>query len=129
MWIEFFQKKHFLKSLYSEAPELASIRVASFTLDDDGMAAIVIFDIRDFPKDIPQKWEGKNYNTVQVELRFAELNKVSCTMDFASKASNVEFEKGDYLKMKISGLFNVDLEAGFGYVSKLSAYQDGHEQF
>lgn len=127
MWIEYFQKNHFLKSLYKDSPNIESVRIASFSLEDDGLAASIIFDVKGLPNSLPKKWEGRGYNTIQLELKFVDLKKVTTSIDITKDVSNITFTQTDGLVMKTVGHFNIDLHSDIAYVSNVTAYQDGQE--
>lgn len=76
MWNDILDNSEFIKSLYSEVPELVDVRIAEIKLQDEGDKVSIVLDMPCYAENPPKKWSALGYNTVVVEIDFFDIKEL-----------------------------------------------------
>jgi Immunity protein 50 len=77
-WLHFVTDASPVEAVYGKTmPSLLDLDLHELTLHRDGPRLSLRFDFRDFPIPVPEKWEKRGCNRVQIKLSVIGLNSLS----------------------------------------------------
>jgi Immunity protein 50 len=123
MWTDLVGESSFLVEVFDRAPSLANVRIEEVALKANGWQLELRFDLSEFPKNPPSKWE--RFNTVQIILGIYNVRTISIEKFSPDQRSTIGIEKtSDLLTLVVSGGVNIRCTAEAAMLNKLEAYRN-----
>jgi hypothetical protein len=127
IWTENLVDATALKVIYGQdMPSLEGINLHGIDIQRDGPRVLLRFDLREFPKQPPKKWESSGFNRVQLRLLAVGVSELqinglqsNCILDL-----NITEEKGTIRLSADSGAMKIDIAAEHLIIDGVSAYCD-----
>jgi hypothetical protein len=124
MWIDSFDFKEKVLSVYQGCPSLDDAYLHEVKLHQDGPHCTLRFNLRDYPNAPPKEWLEKGYNTVQLTMQLWGLKTIEIRGFSTENYVNIHFDRFDQqFKFSVTGTTNISGVADFAMIEKLSAYK------
>jgi hypothetical protein len=127
VWTENLVEATALEAIYGrDTPSLEGINLHGIDIQRDGPRVTLRFDLREFPKQPPKKWEISRFNRVQLRLLAVGVSELqinglqsSCILDL-----NITEEKGAIRLSADSDAMKIDIVTEHLIIDSVSAYRD-----
>ena len=124
-WVDLLSEPHGIRAIYGEdLPTLTSVDLHELVLHRDGPRATLRFDLGQFPRKPPKKWDEKCFNVVQVQLTLVDVRHltVAAWTTHVTLDLNVE-RKDEVVSLRTeNGPVALNIDARWLVLSHLGAY-------
>ena len=127
-WTALLENPEGIDSIYQGVPpQLEGVHIHEVSLNREGPALRVRFDLPDYPDHPPRKWQLQGFNTVQVELLFGGLSSVEINGFSVQPVGDILLTRDGKVHVAISSNeTNIRAVADIVYTAKVSAYLNDH---
>jgi hypothetical protein len=110
MWVDHLSNGQAVRSVFGEnIPELRGLELGQLILDSAGGLALAL-DLGGLPEPVPTRWTEKEFDRLQLRMRFAVDELAIRRNDAPAQKVSVELEDGGLRVVSEDGLF--ELTAG-----------------